>query len=261
MIPDPVVTGTEVHHVVSCDLVIGRVQVLARDAVGISRIAECVHWYGRCQFGNQRHQAVFVGGAVVSLYVNDPAADEVRPTKDIDIALEIVSLGQLERLRQDLAIKGFFPDPEETVICRFVYKDIRVDVMSTNEVGWVPANKWFLEGFTHLEKITLENDLSINILPLTFFLASKFEAFHSRGGTDPRTSHDLEDIIYLLDNRLDLSSSILSSPNKVQSYLRSEFSSLISHSMDETVLSHMNPFSRKERYLMLIEKLKSILLE
>ncbi len=43
--------------------------------------------------GELYEKTVFVGGAVVSIYVNDPAADEVRPTKDIDIALEIVTLG------------------------------------------------------------------------------------------------------------------------------------------------------------------------
>ena len=72
--------------------------------------------------GDINENCVFVGGAVVSLYVNDPAADEARPTMDIDIALEILTLGQLEKTRQVLAKKGFFPDPVEKVICRFVYK-------------------------------------------------------------------------------------------------------------------------------------------
>jgi len=30
---------------------------------------------------------VFVGGAVVSLYTDDPAADEIRPTSDIDLTV------------------------------------------------------------------------------------------------------------------------------------------------------------------------------
>jgi hypothetical protein len=105
--------------------------------------------------------------------------------------------------------------------------------------------------------IRLDKDISINILPLSYYLASKFEAFHSRG-KDPRTSHDLEDIIFLLDNRIDLAASIRHSPENVLSYLRSEFSLLISHDLEEAVLSHMNPFSRKERYPMLVGKLKSI---
>ncbi|MBM3405482.1 MAG: nucleotidyl transferase AbiEii/AbiGii toxin family protein, partial [Bacteroidetes bacterium] len=56
--------------------------------------------------GELNEKAVFVGGAVVSVYVNDPAADEARPTKDVDIALEIVTGGQLEKLRQELVHKG-----------------------------------------------------------------------------------------------------------------------------------------------------------
>lgn len=42
--------------------------------------------------GELNEQVVYVGGAVVSLYIDDPAAEDVRPTKDVDISLEIVSL-------------------------------------------------------------------------------------------------------------------------------------------------------------------------
>jgi hypothetical protein len=38
-------------------------------------------------------KVVYVGGAVVSLYINDVAAADVRPTKDVDISMEIVSIG------------------------------------------------------------------------------------------------------------------------------------------------------------------------
>ena len=36
-----------------------------------------------------KDQMVFVGGAVVSLYTDDPAADEIRPTADIDLTLKL----------------------------------------------------------------------------------------------------------------------------------------------------------------------------
>lgn len=45
--------------------------------------------------GELNQRVVYVGGAVVSFYINDPAADDVRPTKDIDISLEITSLTEL----------------------------------------------------------------------------------------------------------------------------------------------------------------------
>lgn len=58
--------------------------------------------------GELNEQVVYVGGAVVSLYIDDPAAADVRPTKDVDISLEIASIGALENLRADLIQKGFF---------------------------------------------------------------------------------------------------------------------------------------------------------
>ncbi len=53
-------------------------------------------------------RVVYVGGAIVSLYINDPAAEDIRPTKDIDISLEILTLGELEKLRVLLTEKKFY---------------------------------------------------------------------------------------------------------------------------------------------------------
>ncbi len=57
--------------------------------------------------GELNEKVIYVGGAVVSLYIDDTAADDVRPTKDVDISIKIASLGELEELRQTLAQKGF----------------------------------------------------------------------------------------------------------------------------------------------------------
>jgi hypothetical protein len=34
---------------------------------------------------------VFVGGAVAELYATLPAAEEIRPTEDVDVAVEVLS--------------------------------------------------------------------------------------------------------------------------------------------------------------------------
>jgi hypothetical protein len=57
--------------------------------------------------GEMNNRVVYVGGAVVSLYIDDPSAEDVRPTKDIDISMEIASLGELEKIREELTQKGF----------------------------------------------------------------------------------------------------------------------------------------------------------
>src|ERR1051326_5170094 len=106
--------------------------------------------------GELNERVVYVGGAVVSLYANDPAADDVRPTKDLDISMEIASVGELEKLRQELLKKGFAQKSEDKIICRFRYDDVKVDVMATKEVGWAPANEWFKPGFDHLQEVEVD---------------------------------------------------------------------------------------------------------
>ena len=208
--------------------------------------------------GKLNDKVVYVGGAVVSLYINDPGADDVRPTKDVDIGLEISSLGKLEELRQNLTMKGFIQTSEDDVICRFHYGDIIVDIMATEEIGWAPANEWFKPGFKHLIERTIE-DIHIRILSLSYFLASKFSAFHDRGSDDPRSSHDFEDIIYILDNRDDFDESILKSPDDVKNYLKSEFSAILKNPvLQEAVQGNLSYDNQKKRFDMIVEKLKEI---
>ena len=97
-----------------------------------------------------------MGGATVGLYINDPAADDVRPTKDVDISLSIATIGALEQIRETLNKKGFIQTAEDNVICRFRYDDVKVDVMNTKAIGWAPANPWSAPGFSLKEIIEIQ---------------------------------------------------------------------------------------------------------
>lgn len=208
--------------------------------------------------GEMNQQIVFVGGAIAGMYVDDPGAPEMRPTKDIDIVFEITSLLELEDLRRRLAERGFQFAKDEKVMCRFIYKDILIDVMSTKNVGWAPANPWFKSGFDFAETIFLD-EIKIKIMPFCYYLASKFVAFKERG-TEARTSHDFEDIVYLLDNRLTLTKDILGSQEDVKIFLINEFSAMLNEeSLQEAVLAHLEPEFQTQRYKMLIQKLKEII--
>ncbi|MBX2966047.1 MAG: hypothetical protein KF845_07870 [Cyclobacteriaceae bacterium] len=81
------------------------------------------------------NHVVYVGGAIVSVYADDPAADDVRPTKDIDIMLRLTTFSELADFQEKLAQKKIFPDAGSTISCRFKYDDVLIDVMSTTEVG------------------------------------------------------------------------------------------------------------------------------
>lgn len=207
--------------------------------------------------GDLNERVVYVGGAVVSLYIDDPSADDVRPTKDIDISLEIASLGELERLRETLQEKGFRQSHEDDVICRFRYEDIKVDVMSTKGIGWAPANPWFAPGFDRKVLYQLE-DLAIFLLPLPYFLATKFTAFYDRGSKDPRTSHDFEDIVYLLNHTSNVTEHVINSGDDVKQYVKECFSKILSDNVQqEAIIGNLYHENQMVRFNLIVEKLKN----
>ncbi len=125
-----------------------------------------------------KQQMVFVGGAVVSLYTDDPAADEIRPTQDIDMTLNIMSLGHWQKVQQRLKELGFHPDPFGHAICSYKYQDIPVDIMASEEGPLGPANTWYKVGFENLWNVKVL-DQEIYILSAPCYLATKFEAFNN----------------------------------------------------------------------------------
>ena len=208
--------------------------------------------------GDVNIRVVYVGGAVVALYADDPAAEDVRPTKDIDIVVQIAGISELNRLEEDMAKRGFTRDPFENVMCRFRLGDILVDVMSTSEVGWAPSNRWFKSGMKHLRKVDA-GGIEINILDTPHFLAAKFEAYSGRGQNDPRTSPDFEDIVYILDNNITLAEEVLKVSTQVRKYLTKWFRTIMeSPSMQEALEAHLPYQTRAGRIAIINDKLRHI---
>lgn len=148
-----------------------------------------------------KYEIVFVGGIVIWLYADNPAASDIRATNDVDCVIELSSRMDLVNLESRLRSKKFRNDTSPNApICRWIYKDIIVDVMPTDKNILGFSNKWYPEGIRHKEIKTLPDGTEIYVFPPEYFLASKFDAHKNRGGHDFRQSRDFEDIIYLLDN-------------------------------------------------------------
>ncbi len=208
--------------------------------------------------GVLNEQVVYVGGAVVSLYIDDPSADDVRPTKDLDLTMEVASLSALESLREDLVARGFVQTAEESVVCRFRYEDVLVDVMATEPVGWAPGNRWFKKGFD-LAYVYQLDELSIRLLPLPYFLATKFDAFFDRGIKDLYASHDFEDIVYLLNHTSDITEQIVNSDILVKNYLMECASKIIESSqLQEAIIGNLFHEAQDQRFKMIMSKLSKV---
>jgi hypothetical protein len=206
-----------------------------------------------------KQKVAFVGGAVISLYADDPAADEVRPTRDIDITIDLKSFSAWAKMQERLAELGFSPAADEKVICRYKFKDIIVDIMPSEDSSIGLSNPWYKLGLKELQKINLGSDLSIFILPLPYFLATKFFAFRSRGEGEYRTSHDFEDIIYVTDNRLNFVEEITTSTGSVKTFLREQYKLVYEDRYrEENISCHLSSFNQN-RLPIIIEKIGSIL--
>ncbi len=201
---------------------------------------------------------VFVGGAVISLYTDDPAANEIRPTKDIDLTVHIVNLSHWEKVQEELAQIGFHPDPFGNSICSYLYKDIAIDIMTMDDGPLGPTNRWFRVGFQNLWSMQA-NDQSVHVLSAPCFLATKFEAFNSRG-KDYRSSHDIEDIIYILDNRLNIVQEIDTVDSTIKKFLQEQLRVMSNKGiLTEVLLANIHPLVLEERLPIVETKISQIL--
>jgi len=201
---------------------------------------------------------VFVGGAVIEFYIDDPAADDVRTTGDIDMTVQLTSYSEYNRLINELSQLGFKQCIESVNICRLFYKGLAVDILPSEDTPIGKTNSWYKPGFRQLKKLVVD-DVEIQLLALPYFMASKFEAFRNRGN-DPRTSHDLEDIIYTIDNCTYIVYEICNADKIVNDFLRNQLKKLHENKYrDEIISAHLHPNSRDVRLPIVIEKIKRII--
>ncbi|MBI5083448.1 MAG: hypothetical protein HZB13_02475, partial [Acidobacteria bacterium] len=138
-------------------------------------------------------ELVFVGGCATGLLMTDPASAPVRMTRDVDVIAEVASYVGYSRLGERLRAAGFHEDvSEDAPLCRWVAGAIRLDVMPVSGVVLGFTNRWYKQAVRDAQEVRLAEDLIIRVVTCPLFLATKFEAFLTRGKGDLYASHDLE---------------------------------------------------------------------
>ena len=153
---------------------------------------------------NQR--VVYVGGAVVQFYATSSGSPEARSTQDVDCIIKYNSFADKLLFEEELRKKHFNEELVDGVICRWAHHDNKVDIMPTDSRYLSFTNRWYEHGYEAKIAYQVSDDCQIFILPVLFYLATKFEAIY-RDGDDLRCSHDFEDIVYVLnscDNIVDI---------------------------------------------------------
>ncbi len=213
------------------------------------------------RLGDLRDKVVFVGGCATGLFITDPAMPEVRATQDVDVIVEVASRMEYYRLEEELRRRGFKQDMSENApVCRWLVDVIKVDIMPTQEEILGFSNRWYLPAIKNADLIELENELTIKLVSPPYFLATKIDAFKGRGGGDYMASHDMEDIITILDGRPEIVSEIRSSSDDLKDFLSRTFRTLLANNeFRESIPGHLSPDrASQSRLSLLIKRLGEI---
>lgn len=199
-------------------------------------------------------KVVFLGGAATGLLITDAAAPDVRPTLDVDVIVEISSRMDYYRLEESLRKLGFKPDQEEGApICRWIVDRTKVDVMPTDEKILGFTNRWYSPAIKGATEMELPGGMTILMVTAPYFLATKIEAFYGRGNGDCMASHDMEDIIALLDGRPEIIDEIRSSPSELRGYLAETFQAFLKdEKFLESLPGHLPPDLASQRRVSIV---------
>ena len=129
-----------------------------------------------------------------------------------------------------LAERGFKQTMEaNTPPFRWFWSGMQLDLVPIDEHVLGFANRWYRPGFAAAVTTRLGPRISLRHLNAPYFLATKFEAFNDRGGRDVYASHDLEDIITVIDGRAELAIELLKADPSVRAHVVQQTQALLDH--------------------------------
>ena len=169
----------------------------------------------------------FLGGSVVGLLVDHPGLSPVRATEDVDVVIEVVSRTRYAGIEENLRSIGFDHDMREGAPrCRWVLGNLTVDIMPADG-GFLGLNTaWLREA---LKSATLRpvQGGSLRVVSPAGFIATKYVAFRDRGDRDYYASHDLEDLIAVVDGRDGIVNDIASADTALRAYVSDSIAALV----------------------------------
>lgn len=194
---------------------------------------------------------------------SSPNAAPVRPTGDVDAVVEHASYTEYVKLGKQLRRLGFHECQDEGApVCRWVSDDLILDIMPTDSSVLHFTNRWYRAAFENAQEVSVQNH-KIRLITAPYFLATKLEAFHGRGKKDYRASHDLEDIVTILDGRPEVEDEVTVASADLRQYLSDEFRALTSNrDFLDALPGHLLPdAASQERIGLLIERMQTLVRE
>jgi hypothetical protein len=202
-----------------------------------------------------------VGGCTTALLISDRAAADVRPTYDVDAIAEITSYVEYAAFSDRLRRLGFVEDASpDAPICRWKQATTILDVMplDKNVLGF--SNIWYKPAMDSAQELDLKADLRIRFVTAVYFCATKLEAFRGRGKNDFLSSHDLEDLIAVVDGRSELVNEVHAAAPDVRFYISSEIKKMLdTQKFVDALPGYLLPDpANQARITLLVQRLKAL---
>jgi len=89
------------------------------------------------------------------------------------------------------------------------------------------TNRWYKPAIEAAEEREILPGMTIKVISSPYFCATKLEAFDGRGAGDYLASHDLEDIITVIDGRAEIVDEISRAPEDVRDYISGKIRGLL----------------------------------
>jgi hypothetical protein len=203
----------------------------------------------------------FIGGAVMCLLVDHPELTEFRRTKDVDVIVAVVTYAEYAALEERLRHAGFRHDTSEGApMCRWLVDGCRVDVMPQAPANLGMNTRWFPEVLQLASDTDLGEGCFAKVVTPPLFLATKLDAFNDRGKGDYYASHDLEDIVTLVDGRAAIIQEVAAITVGIRRFVASEFAKILRHpDFPETLPGHMPAMlGASQRIPILLQRFEAI---
>jgi len=213
------------------------------------------------RLGALADEFVFLGGCATGLLINDLAAPPIRETVDVDVIVQVLSMGGYYALSDRLRQQGFSEDSsDEAPVCRWTDGRVILDVMPTDPRVLGFGNEWYDTAMTHAIEIELPSGKAIRIVSAPYFLITKLEAFEGRGAGDYQMSHDIEDIVAVLDGRPVIVDEVRQSAAELCFVLAERFRGLLNkHRFVDAISGHLpTDEASQARVPMVIDRMKRI---
>lgn len=178
--------------------------------------------------GPLRDEVVFLGGSTTGLLITDPKAPPIRVTKDVDVIVEVATRSAYHQIENALRARGFTNDTSEGApLCRWRTDGLILDVMPTDPEILGFSNRWYPEAISTAQNYILPSGLTIRLVAPAYFLGTKLEAFFGRGKGDFYGSHDLEDLVAVVDGRASMEHEVANATPELKTYLNEKLGSLL----------------------------------